>query len=62
MAFPMRAMMRERLVVRWGAERSWLIRVIWLIRCTIDPQINHKAWINHVKVKMLVLVSEWSYS
>jgi hypothetical protein len=40
----------------------WLIRVMRLIRCTIGPQINHKAQINHVKVKGVVLVSELSYS
>ena len=28
-----------------------------LIRCTIDPQINQEARINHVKVKAIVLVS-----
>ena len=45
-------------VVRWpAAEIAWLIRVIRLIRCTIDPQINHKAQINHVKVTIIVLVS-----
>ena len=54
---PVRAMMRERLMVRWGAERSWLIRVMRLIRCTIGPQINHIARINHVKVKGVVQVS-----
>ena len=59
---PMRVMMRERLMVRWSAERSWLIRVMWLIRCTIGPQISHEARINHVKVKAIVLVSELSYS
>jgi hypothetical protein len=58
----LRGVMRERLMVRWDAERSWLIRVMRLIWCTIDPQINHKAWINHVKVKIIVLVSELSYS
>jgi hypothetical protein len=62
MALPVRAVVRERLMVRWGAERSWWIRVMRLIRCTIGPQINHKAWINHVKVKDVALVSELSYS
>ena len=38
-------------------ERSWLIRAMRLIRCTIDPQINHEARIHHVKVTMIVLVS-----
>lgn len=54
--------MRERLMMRLGAERSWLFRVMRLIWCTIDPQINRKAWINHVKVKSIALVSESSYS
>jgi len=42
---------------RSDAKRSWLIQAMRLIRCTIDPQINHKARINHVKVTMIVLVS-----
>ena len=54
-------MVQERLMMRWGAERSWLIRVMRLIRCTIDPQINHRAWINHIKVKVAALVSGLSY-
>ena len=29
-----------------------------LIRCTIDPRINHEARINHVKSKTTALVSE----
>jgi len=29
-----------------------------LIRCTIDPQINHEARINHAKIAVIVLVSE----
>ena len=28
-----------------------------MIQCTIDPQINHEARINHLKVKFTVLVS-----
>ena len=42
-----------------AAELSWLIRVTWLIRCTIDPLINHKALINHVNVMIVVLMSEY---
>ena len=41
-----------------AAKRSWLIRVMRLIRCTIDPQINHEARINHAKIAVIVLVSE----
>ena len=38
---------------------AWLIRAMWLIRCTIDPQINHEARINHDKIsQILALASE----
>src|SRR2546421_8172187 len=37
----------EHAVVRHTCKRSWLIRVMRLIRCTIDPRINHEARINH---------------
>ena len=30
-----------------------------MIRCTIDPQINHEARIHHLKVRTIVLVSEF---
>jgi hypothetical protein len=30
-----------------------------LIRCTIDPQINHEARINHVNVTIIVKVCEF---
>ena len=31
-------------------KRSWLIRVMWLIRCTIDPPFHHEARINHANL------------
>ena len=39
-------------------QRSWLIRAMRLIWCTIDPQIHHEARINHGNLAFLVLVSE----
>ena len=33
-------------------ERSWLIRAMWLIWCTIDPLIHHEARIHHGRVKV----------
>ena len=55
---PMVPMVRKRSMRYVARKRSWLIRVMRLIRCTIVPQINHEARINHVKVTMIVLVSE----
>jgi len=37
---------------------SWLIGVMRLIWCTMVPQINHEARINHVTPTKIVLVSE----
>ena len=30
-----------------------------MIRCTVDPQINHEARIHHLNVKIVVLASEF---
>ena len=35
-----------------------MIQVMRLIRCTIDPRINHEARIDHDKSTLVVLVSE----
>ena len=43
---PVRAVVRERALVRQFRKRSWWIRASWLIWCTIGPQINHRAQIN----------------
>ena len=40
------------------AKGSWWIGALRLIRCTIGPQINHEAQINHVKFAGIVLMSE----
>jgi hypothetical protein len=53
-AVPVRPVVLERAVVCQARKRSWLIRAMRLIRCTVDPQINHEARINHVK-KLLSL-------
>jgi len=39
-------------------ERSWLIRVMRLIRCTIGPRINHEARINHAILEFIAQVCE----
>ena len=54
-------MMQERLMVRRAVERSWLKRAPWLIRCTIDPLINHQARINHEKAQVIELVIEFEW-
>ena len=46
-------MARTVRAVRSGWKRSWLKRASRLIWCTIDPQINHRAWINHVEILII---------
>jgi hypothetical protein len=38
---PMRAVVRKGVLVHASLESLWLIRVSWLIGCTIAPLINH---------------------
>ena len=52
-------MMHKQHVVIAAVQLTWWIRVMRLIRCTIDPQINHEARINHVNPTKIVLVSEF---
>jgi len=49
--------MRAGIARQPTAEIAWLIGVMRLIWCTIDPLINHEARINHLKFSMIVLVS-----
>src|SRR5207248_5651288 len=44
----MRPVIPERPTVYQSVQRSWLIWAMRLIRCTIDPLINHEARINHI--------------
>src|SRR5580692_3158188 len=44
-----RSVMHERRVLHPAGKRSWLKRALWLIWCTIGPQINHEARNNHNK-------------
>ena len=52
---PVRAVVRERALVRQFRKRSWWIRASWLIWCTIDPLIHHQALIHHAKSRSVVL-------
>jgi hypothetical protein len=44
---------------RSAGEITWWNRASWLIRCTIDPQINRKARINHEDSAIIALASEF---
>jgi hypothetical protein len=50
---PVRAVVLERAVVCQIRKRSWWFWASWLIWCTMGPQINHEARINHVVVKRM---------
>ena len=46
---PARPVVRTGIILTVRREGWWLIRASWLIGCTMIPQINHEALINHNK-------------